>query len=95
MRSVEFAVKEVYYQQIYSFELAIFSFRTITARVHFFSLCSGAPIKNTRISFLLLEFFFSVIELKKIQLQSAIHVFFKKHKFKKHEAQNAEILRNI
>ena len=25
----------------------------------------------------------------------AIHVFFKKHKFKKHEAQNAEILRNI
>ena len=24
-----------------------------------------------------------------------IHVFFKKHKFKKHEAQNAEILRNI
>ena len=24
-----------------------------------------------------------------------VHVFFKKHKFKKHEAQNAEILRNI
>ena len=24
-----------------------------------------------------------------------MHIFFKKHKFKKHEAQNAEILRNI
>ena len=24
-----------------------------------------------------------------------IHSFFKKHKFKKHKAQNAEILRNI
>ena len=24
-----------------------------------------------------------------------VHVFFKKHKFKNHEAQNAEILRNI
>ena len=28
-------------------------------------------------------------------LKKDIHVFFKKHKFQKHEAQNAEILRNI
>ena len=28
-------------------------------------------------------------------LEVTVHVFFKKHKFKKHEAQNTEILRNI
>ena len=42
---------------------------------------------------------YKVLTLSKInhkdEKMTSIHVFFKKHKFKKHEAQNTEILRNI
>ena len=35
VRSIEFAVKQVFYWQVYSHEVTVFSFRTINVGVHF------------------------------------------------------------